>query len=181
MGTPIDPLKVISDLRDHRRVDAVVVSHQTDIFDDQSFDGSISRPLSETEQRPIGRRASIKPGRGGIDKPFMKIVMPMPLQIFGRNPGIVNHGPDDLGDAPGERGPGIGHSVAHGIAEPDLHRKLGLLGKTHDILGKGNTEPIDIGPRHIFKMAPGNDPKIQGRGNDGEVLPHDHPPVLLQL
>ena len=164
-----------------RRIDAVVVAHQADIFDDQSFDGRVSGPLPKTQQRPIGGSASIKPGRGGIDEPLMKIVVAMPFQVFGGNAGIVNHGPDDLGNTTGKRGPWIGDAITHGIAEPDLDRKLGLLGKAHDILGKGNTEPIDIGPGHIFKMASGNDSKIEGGRNDGEILPQHHPPVLLQF
>ena len=107
--------------------------------------------------------------------------MTVPLQIFGRHPGIIDHGPDDLRHTSRKGRPRIGHAISQSVTEPDLDRQFCLLGKAHNILRKGDAKPIDIRTGHILKMASWYDPQIQGRRNNGEVFPQHHSSVLLQF
>jgi hypothetical protein len=57
------------------------------------------------------------------------------------HPGVVDQGPHQLGDAPGQGGAGIGHAVAHGVAQPDLDVDAALSRSFISSMAKGTQKP----------------------------------------
>ena len=79
---------------------------------------------------------------------------------------------DDAGHAAGQGRAGIGHAVAHGVAQADLDRHAALLAQLHEFLGKGQAEAVDVGAGHVLEMAARDDAPLQGL--PGQVKIHVH-------
>ena len=133
------------------------------------------------KQRPVHRPAAVKPGGGAVHHDLVEVVVAVPLQQVAGNPGVVDHGPHQLGHAPGQGGAGIGHAVAHGVAQAELDVDAALFPQLHQLQGKGHAKAVDVGPGDVFQMAPGFDPHLQGRLDDAQVLVQGLAPVPVEL
>ena len=173
--------KKISHLGDHPGIDAVVPAQEADVFEQQRLDGSVPGTLPEAQQGAVDGRAAVEPGRGGVDKPFVKIVVAVPFQQTAGHPGVFDHGPDQAGHAPGQGGSGIGHPVAHGITEADLDVDARGFPQFHELDGKGNAKTVDVGPSDVFKVAAGGNPQFQRPVDDFQVLVEGLGPVEVEL
>ena len=151
------PLEVLGDLGDHPGVDAVGAALEGDVLDEHAFDGGVAGALAEAEQGAVHRGAAVEPGGGAVDHDLVEVVVAVPFQQVAGDAGVVDHGPHQLGHAPGQGGAGIGHPVAHGVAQPDLDVDAALLAQLHQLDGKGHAEAVDVRPGDVLQMAAGLD------------------------
>ena len=107
--------------------------------------------------------------------------MAVPFHELTGDAGILDHGPHEPGHTPGQRRAGIRHAVAHGVAQPDLDINAAFLPELHELDGERHTKAIDIRPGNIFHVAPGHDPQLQGRLDDGQVVLQGLSAVPLQF
>ncbi len=123
-----------------------------------------------TKERAVHKSASIEPCADAIDNDFVEIIVSMPFEIFRGDPGVIDHGADDLSDRSGYCRPRIGNTKTKGIAEAYLYGDFGVFRKTHERLCKGYAEPVDIRPGNILKMAPRYNPMFQGALNNFQIV-----------
>ena len=175
------PFKVVRDVGDGGRIDAVGVPVKTDIFHDQGFERRVSRALPQTQKRSVCRTAAVKPGGGRVDQGLVKIIVAVPFEEMAGHPGILDEGADQLLHAPGKGRPGIGHAEPHRVAEANLDIHPALLAELHQLYRKRDAETVDVPSGHIFEMAAGPDARAQDGFNDPEIVVQRLPPVLVQL
>jgi hypothetical protein len=96
----------------------------------------------------------------------------VPFQPFAGHTGLVGEGTHDALHRAGQGRAGIGHAVAHGVAQADLDRHAALLAQLHELLGKGQTEAVDVGAGHVLEVAARDDAPFQGL--PGQVKIHVH-------
>jgi hypothetical protein len=175
------PLEILSNLADHRGVDAVGDAPQRDILDEHALDGGVAGAFPETQERPVHRAAAIEPGGDAVDQDLVEIIVAVPLQEMARHPGVVDHGPHQLGHTPGQGGAGIRHAVAHGVAQPHLDIDAAFGPQLHQLDGEGHAKAVDVGPGDVLEVAPGNDALLQGGLDDAQVFIHGLFPAPVQL
>jgi len=71
--------EILGDIGDHRGVDAMVISRQGNVLNDQCLDGWVAGPLPQTKKGGVGGTTAIKPGGGGVDQGLVEIVMAVPF------------------------------------------------------------------------------------------------------
>src|SRR4030042_721229 len=102
------PLKVVPDLGDDGGINAVAVSRQADILDEQPLDRGVAGPLTKAEQASIDCRATIEPRPRRVDEDLMKVIMAVPFDLFGGDPRIIDEGADELRHTPRQGSARIG-------------------------------------------------------------------------
>ena len=105
----------------------------------------------------------------------------MPFQPLTGHAGLVGEGADDALHGTRQGRTGIGNAEAHCIAEADLHRHAGLLGKLHEARGKGQTEAVDIGAGDVFKVTARHNAPFKGALDEAQIIFHRLLPRLAQL
>ena len=158
-----------------------VVPRRRDILDEHALDGGVAGALPETQERPVHRAAAVEPGGDAVDQDLVEVIVAVPLQEMARHPGIVDHGPHQLGHAPGQGGAGIRHAVAHGVAQPDLDVDAALFPQLHQLDGEGDAKAVDVGPGDVLEVAPGDNAHVQGGLDDAQVFVHGLFPAPIQL
>ena len=88
---------------------------------------------------------------------------------------------DDSRDRPWNHRSRIIHSIAHRIADTDLHGNLILVHQIHQFQAEGDYETIDICPGDVFQMASRADPRLQAFPDDRQVMVHGLQPGHLHL
>jgi hypothetical protein len=111
----------------------------------------------------------------------VKVVVAVPFQELPGDSRVIDEGPDELVHAPGQGGAGIGHPVAHGVAEPDLDIDARFLPELHQFDGEGDTETVDVRPGDVFEVAPRLDPRVEVGLHDAQVAVHGLSPRLIEL
>ena len=149
-----------------------IVTGERDVFDDQGLQRRVARALAKAEQRAVDRAAAVEPGRDTVDQHLVEIVVAVPFQPFAGHTGLIGEGAHDALHRAGQGRAGIGHAVAHGVAQADLDRHAALLAQLHELLGEGQAEAVDVGTGDVLEMAARDDAPFQGL--PGQVQIHVH-------
>ena len=88
--------------------------------------------------------------------------MPVPFKPFAGHARLLGEGVHEPLHGAGQGGAGVGHAVAHGVAEADLHGHAGLPGELHEALGQRQDEAVDVSPGHVLEVAAGDDAPLEG-------------------
>ena len=163
---------VISDIGDRRGVHSVSGASERSVFHYHRLQRGVACSLSYPQQRAVHRARAVKPCGGGVCDRLVEIVVPVPLQMFALDVGVVLQTVDDTGHASGKRRLGVGHSVAHRVAGPYLYRNARVLGHLHQLIDEGHHESVEIGPGHVLQMASGHNPLLECHRHCGQVLIH---------
>ena len=166
---------------DRGGIDAVMDAGDGHPVEHQPLDRGIAGAFTETEERSVDRRAAVKPGGDAVGQDFMKIVVTVPFELFGRGFGIVQDRLNDRRYAAGQRRIRIGHPVAHRIAQPDLDLDPGSFAHFVEFVDHRDHKPENIGAGQVFQMTAWHDTIFQCGSHDLLVAVQCLTPVLFQL
>src|SRR5205807_4146487 len=89
---------------DRGGIDPGRLAAQTGVIDDQGFEWRVAGPLAEAEERTVGGGADIEPGGDGVDIAAMEIIVPVPLEVLGRDAETLREEAHQPRYAAGQRG-----------------------------------------------------------------------------
>ncbi len=162
--------EVLDYVRNRRGIDAVEAALESQVLEYESFYGGVTGALAKAEQRAVRAAAPVEPGGGGVYQDLVKVVVAVPFEQVAGNAGIIDEGPHQFRNAPGQGRARIGDAEAQCVAEPDLDVNPAFLPEAHQLDGHRDAEPVDVRAGYVLEVAPGNDASFNRRAGDAQVL-----------
>ena len=140
------------------------------MIDDQGFEWRVAGPLAEAEERTIGGGAAVEPGGDGVDFAAMEIIVPVPLEVLGRDAEALREESHQPRHAAGQRGFRPGKAEAHRVAEPELDGHARLSAKLLQRGHQWRDEAVQIGARQILEVDARTDAGVDHGTDDPRVV-----------
>jgi len=71
--------EIVGDVGNGRGVNAVVVTHEANVLDDEPFYWGVACTFAKTQKSAVCSRTAIEPGGSSIDEHLVKVIVAMPL------------------------------------------------------------------------------------------------------
>ena len=149
-----------------------VVARKRNVLYQQGFKRGVARAFAKAKQRAVDRAAAIQPRGNAIDEHLVEVVVPVPFKPFAGHTGLVGKAAHNALHRAGQRRAGVGHTVAHGVAQANLDRHAALARELHEPLGQGQAKAVNVGAGHVFKVAAGYDAPFQGLFGHAHIHVH---------
>ena len=111
----------------------------------------------------------------------MEVVVAVPFQPFAGHARLVGKGAHNALHGARQGRAGIGHAVAHSVAQANLDGHAALLGKLHEALRQRQAETVNVGPRHVLEVTARNDAPFQRLFRKAYVHVHGLLPRFAQF
>src|SRR6266480_4390718 len=155
---------------DRGGVDAGRLAAQTGVIDDQRFEWRVTGPLAETEERTIGGGAAIEPSGDGVDFAAMEIIVPVPLEMLGRDSEALGEEAHQPRHAAGQSGFWPWKAETHRVAEPELDGDARLSAKLLQRGHQWRDEAVQIGARQILEVDARTDAGVDHGADDPRIV-----------